>query len=214
MSEQNKPEGVRAWYDRTTRRSRKVFMIASMVSGVVMLCMWLFAPMPTLMRIQSFNGALTIPLVGGLWIFMFIFMFLVPSREASFRAQESIDKLHGEVAGAVEVWKAIGLEVQKELPKVLSEFRATIAEVRGAVATIREMAVKNEKFIEESKPAVEALKRIEERIEQEMKSGIVDDLRDMTKAVKNMAGVPVNGKKSEPDLGIALRSIGKKKEPV
>lgn len=213
MSEQKKPEGIRAWYNRTISKSKRGLFVATAASTVVLVLMLLFAPTPLLARLQTANGALTIPLYGGLWIFFFIFMFLVPSREASFRAQESIDELREEVLGAVEIWKSIGRDVQKELPMVLSEFRETITEVRGAITTIKDAAVKNEKFIEESKPVIEALLKIEKRIEHEIESGFVEDFRDMTKAVKVMAGVPLV-KKSDPNLSAALKSISKKKEPV
>ncbi len=237
MSEQiEKPEGVRAWYNRTTKKSRRFFLIASCVSGCVMAAMWGFGSMQTLARIQSFNGALTIPLVGGLWIFMFIFMFLVPSREASFRGQEALEKGIDLLTGAVDVWKKVGLEVQRDLPIMMQKVDKALDELKLTAKSIEEAAKKNESFIEGAKPALESLKRIEDRLEHEMKNGVLEDVRMAIDVVKMMslpptanggarpATAPANAGSTVPalypsslptgDLSSALKVISKKKEPV
>lgn len=216
-----KPEGVRAWYERTTAKHRKVFMVASLVSGTIMALMWTCAPTATLMRLQSFNGALTIPLVGGLWIYMFIFMFLAPSREASFRGQEALERGIEFLKGAAEIWKKVGIDVERELPLMVKKVDATIEEVRVAVKKIEASSEKGSTFLAEAKPALDSLKAIEMRLEHEMNAGIMEDVRMAIDAVKMMMPPPVKpagaGSKDaapaypDPDLGSALRVIGKKK---
>src|SRR5438445_3455080 len=73
-------ENIREWYRRTTGWAGRVIVFVTVCSVITMGIMWANASLPALQRIQTFNGALTIPLIGGVWIFGFIFMFLVPSR--------------------------------------------------------------------------------------------------------------------------------------
>jgi hypothetical protein len=237
-----KPEGVRAWYNRTTKKSRRFFLIASCISACIMASMWGFASANTLARIQSFNGALTIPLVGGLWIFMFIFMFLVPSREASFRGQEALEKGIELLTGAVDVWKKVGLEVQRDLPIMMQKVDKVITELQATAKSIEEAAKKNENFIEGAKPALESLKRIEDRLEHEMNNGVMEDVRMAIDVVKMMSLPPTANGGARPatapapaaapgavaktvpvvypsalptgDLSSALKVISKKKESV
>jgi len=226
--DKQKPEGVRAWYERTTKRYRRISAVVSLVIAAVMALTWTFASTSTLMKIQSFNGALTIPLVAGLWIFMFIFMFLVPSREASFRGQEALDQGIELLRGAAEVWKDVGLKVQTDMPIMMGKVNAVIDELKVTARCIEDAAKKNENFIEGAKPALEALKRIEDGIEREMKSGIVEDIRMAIDAVKMMMPPPTAQGGARPtgsastesvstppaDLSNVLKVIGKKKESV
>jgi acyl carrier protein len=217
MEAQQSVEGVRAWFERTTKKSKRALIFASAISTVVMGLMWAFCSNTTLGRLQTFNGALTVPLWGGLWIFFFIFGFLIPSREASFRAQESVERGIELIAGAVAIWTRVGLKVEAEIPVISSQIKETIVEVRAAVKSIEEAAKKNENFLADAKPALDSLKRIEIGIEHEMKSGIMQDFRMAIDAVKMMAPVPTTSgvkvaiPETTPDLSTALKLIGKKK---
>ena len=211
-----KPESIREWYKRSTGWAGKVIVMVTLCSFVTMGIMWAFASLPVLQRIQTFNGALTIPLIGGVWIFGFIFMFLVPSREASFRGQESLEEM-GEMvrkavvekAGpAIEIWTRIGARVEQELPSMLAKMSDTHEQL-GIVAKKLETAVdKNGQFVEEARPAVEALKRIESRLESEIKTGLFEEIRAAADGVKTFA-VPKDA--TEPDFSGALTSLRKAK---
>lgn len=226
-----KPESIRDWYERTTKNSRIGFVVMTIVAFSIMAAMWIFASMPTLSRIQTFNGALTVPLIGGLWIFAFIFMFLVPSREASFRAQEAIEGLIAKAMPAIKVWERLGLQVEKEYPEVRKKVEESLVELRKTAVRVEKALEDNAAFVTEAKPVLEALKRIEDRIEADL----LDDMKDMVEAVKRMSGVPPAAPKApapaaadsegkamfapslaeipadrEPKLGVALSSIRKK----
>lgn len=212
-------EGVRSWYERTTKKSRRTFIIATACTIVLMAMMWTFAPMSTLKRIQEFNGALTLPMFGGLWLYMFIFMFLVPSREASFRAQESLEEGIEFLRGAAEVWKKVGADVERELPLMVKNVNDTISEIRTVVKNLETSAANGSKFVDDARPALESLKEIEARLEKEIKTGIVEDIRLAVDAVKTMMPPPgANPMKpgqrpaaTEGDLGGALAAIKRKK---
>jgi hypothetical protein len=217
MDNQQKPEGVRAWYDRTTRKYRRIFIVVSVISVIVMTCMWSFASVNFLKRIQEYNGALTIPFAGGLWFFMFIFMFLIPSREASFRGQESLEAVAEKLGPAIEAWTRLGLQVEKEFPVMLQKVNETIDTVKVAVKNLEEGVKGNAELIKEAKPILASLKEIEETIQDEL----LEDAKIALDVLKTMA-LPVKRpsasseatpplKPSEPDLSAAISRISKKK---
>jgi methyl-accepting chemotaxis protein len=142
-------ESIRQWYDRTTRKWRKFLWCASVATLVVMGVSFLSLSTPTLARIQTFNGALTIPLWGGLWILSFILMFLVPSREASFRGQESLDATSAMVRDAVQndlrpaaqQWKKLADQVQGELNGgLLTDFKEMVKTMKETAASVKDTA--------------------------------------------------------------------------
>lgn len=236
-----KPESIRDWYERTTKNSRIGFIAMSIVAFSIMATMWCVASLSTLQKLQTFNGALTVPLIGGLWIFAFIFMFLVPSREASFRAQEALEDgiatmksmVTEKVVPAIKIWERIGLQVEKEYPEVKKRIEEVIADLKKVSEKIEKACEDNAAFVKDVKPVLEALKRIEERIEDDL----LDDLKLMSEAVMRMSGPPMAAPKSkspaatvpegkptsvpslveippdrEPDLSVALSSIRKRKD--
>ncbi len=189
-----KPESIRDWYERTTRKARRALVWATAMSFSVMGGMWLLADLTTLQKLQTFNGALTVPLIGGLWIFSFIFMFLVPSREASFRAQEvledGVSTLHKlveqQVLPVVKVWERVGLRIEKEYPELRQRLEESVADLKKTAEKVEKALEDNAEFVTDAKPVLAALKRIEERIEADL----LDDVKDMVEAVKRMGGVP------------------------
>lgn len=211
-----KKESIREWYTRSTGWAGKVIVFVTLCSFVTMGIMWAMASLPALQRIQTFNGALTIPLIGGVWIFGFIFMFLVPSREASFRGQESLEEM-GEIvrtaviekAGpAIEIWTRIGTRIEEELPTLVRKAHERLDEVGAAIKKIEAAAENNGKFMDDAKPVVEALKRIETRLEVEIQSGLIEDVRTAAKGVKSFT----MGDGSEPDFKFALESVRQAQE--
>lgn len=220
MSESERPlvvaveqkESIRQWYQRTTRSARKVVIYGMCVSVLAIMIMGLFSSFGLLARIQTANGALTIPLIGGIWIFAFIFMFLVPSREASFRGQETMEKgvdllkqaIDEKLGPAAEVWMRVGKKVEAEFPSFLAEAKATLSEAREAIRKVDIIAQKNDYLANHAKPAIDTLRRIEVSVEREINTGMLEELRDASRSVREMTGLPPIEKR-DSDLGWAIK---------
>lgn len=172
-----KSESIREWYDRTTRKWRKGLWVAAAATLCVMGIAYALLDTPMLARLQTFNGALTIPLWGGLWILSFIFMFLIPSREASFRGQEALESsfalitsaINDKVAPAMTEIKSLAKRVDSVLNEgVVSEFRTmlktmneTASALRDTAAALKESALKVQG---DSKSSHEELKKTAEEV--------------------------------------------------
>lgn len=206
-----KKESIRQWYQRTTRSARKVVIYGMCASVLAIVVMGLFSSFGLLARIQTANGALTIPLIGGIWIFAFIFMFLIPSREASFRGQETLERgvdilkqtIDEKLGPAADVWMRVGKKVEAEFPAFLAEAKATLAEAREAIRKVDVIAQKNDYLANHAKPAIDTLRRIEVSVEREINSGMLDEIRDASRAVREMTGLPPM-EKADSDLGWAI----------
>jgi hypothetical protein len=224
MSQQvKKPEGIRAWYGRTTAKARKFLVWATVVGLMGGLAVFAFAPEGFTARVQQFNGAMTIPIFGFIWILGFIYLFLIPQREASFRGQEWIElmvstfhKLSEEkIAPAVEVWMKIGKQVEAEFPAVLAQTKATMEDLRAAAKKLNEAVDHNGKTIEDIKPAIESLKRIEAKFEAEIKGGLFEKVDTALDSVCSLGGMPGKTEPDEtPDLQWAIESIRKNKAKI
>lgn len=220
MSDEQKKEGIRAWYQRTTRRSMRGLTWATIACLVGMSIMWATSSIGTLQHLQTFNGALSVPLLGGIWIFFFIFGFLIPSREASFRAQEALeegvsmlqDAIQKQAQPVLAIWKRIGEKVEKEIDGgMIAELKDTALDLRKSIAELRD----GNKDI---KPVIEKLKKIQDRLDD----NFLMDLHEGAKAIR-MMGQPLpppaaSGKGSKieeepvdaPQVGKALSMIRKK----
>lgn len=229
-----KPESIRQWYERTTGQWRKGLWAAAGATVCVMGVMWATADLPVLQRIQTFNGALTIPMFGGLWVLSFIFMFLVPSREASFRSQESIEQtiellskaIDEKVSPAMDQWKALGLRLQGEIDGgLLKDFKEAIIQLKDTAqkiqasadtsnGEIKKFTADAKQFTDDARPAIQALQRIQDRFEKEVNGGLLDEIRTAMDSIRQMSlpssatGGPVVPK--EPKLDKALGMISKK----
>lgn len=147
MSEIRKDESVRAWYEHATKRARKALAFATLVTTVVAVLAFIFAPEKLILHAQVFNGALTIPAAGGIWIAAFMFIWLIPMRELSFRSQESLertearvqDAVENKLAPAIDTWKRVGDKVESEIAGgLVEELRAAIKEVRTLTKNLDE----------------------------------------------------------------------------
>lgn len=204
-------ETIRQWYDRTTRRARRALLWASVIAVVAGVILWSLASFGTLQRIQTFQGAFSIPVVGGLWVLSFVFIFLIPSREVSFRSQESIEETvltlkgtAGEIKPVIATWKRIGDEVEKELPSWIKEMKAALAEVRQAAKDLHALAEKNGAFIEEARPVLKKATEVTGRIELELRMGLPDEIRAAARDIRLFTGIPDHP--SEPDYSLARRA--------
>lgn len=215
-------EGIRQWYERTTRNWRKALIGSTFIAVIGAIVFWCLGSLNLFSRIQTFNGATVIPIGAGLWMAAFVFIFLIPSREAGFRSQEWIElavatlqkTIREEIAPGARVWTRIGEKIEKELPEMIKEAREGIELVRASARKIEEAVQKNEGMAIEVKPVVDAIKRIEERIEKEIKTGLLDELRQAAQAVKTFAGpetARTTPKADQPDMSRILPALSRRK---
>lgn len=225
MSEQPKHETIRQWYQRTTRRARKAILYAAIASALVMAWSWSHASLNTLGRIQTFNGALTVPALAIIWTAALVFMFLRPTREAAFRSQESMDSgikslegrvdagikdfdkrvdvltkmfsdaLNNKIIPAMDCWNRVGQRIEKVVVDGLfDEMKLAMKEVKETTTRLEAKAVEGnveiKRFVADTKPAIEALKRIHTRLDKELGDGFVDDLRSAMQSVRELGGMP------------------------
>lgn len=221
-----KPESIRQWYQRTTSKARMSLVWASAISIIFGVLFFMFAPLKLAQFMQTANGAVTIPIAGGIWIAAFVYIFLVPSREVGFRSQESIeqtveilnDAVEKRIKPALEVWQRIGLRVEGELNGGL------LVQIKDAIKMVQETSAKItvsaetsngeiKQFTADAKPAMEALKRIQDKLEGGILGDVfLDDLRAAVASVKHMSlpAPDAGGPAKEPKVDKALAMISKR----
>jgi len=225
MSEQPKNETIRHWYQRTTRRARKAILYASVASFVIMALSWSHMSISTMGRIQTFNGALTVPFLAVIWTSALVFMFLRPTREAAFRSQESMDAgikslegrmdlgikdfdrrvdtltkmfseaLNNKIIPAMDCWNRVGQRIEKVVVDGLfDEMKLALKEIKATAAHLDAKATEGngelKRFVADTKPVIEALKRVHTRLDKELGDGFVDDLRSAMQSVRELGGMP------------------------
>lgn len=228
---ESKPETIRTWYDRTTRKTRKIIGWTSILGAASAVFFFFYVPPAYTLRLQVFNGAWVIPVAALIWIVAFVWIFLIPSREVGFRSQEALDRttemlndaVVTSIKPALEVWQRLGRRLEAELEAGL------LMEFREAIKTLRETAQKVQASTESStgdlkatsselraftsdiKPAIDALKRIQANLEHEIKDGFFDEARMAMESIRHLGGGPTPlGTRKGPDLNAALQVVGKK----
>lgn len=236
MTNETKPmekfEPARAWYERTTRKSRKLIVAASTIGLLSALVFFFVVPHEYTLRLQVFNGAWVIPVFGAIWIWAFVWIFLIPSREVGFRSQESIERMENSITPVLDIWKKLGDRIESELNSgLICEFKESVKTLREAAAKIQTMAESSSGdikttakeirlFKEEVKPTLEALQRIQGNLQKEIDSGFFDNMRTAMDSVRQLGGMPTGGKPQGPtpvaDLDKALKMItkGSQKKPL
>jgi hypothetical protein len=214
-------EGVRQWYERTTRNWRKALIWATVIAVAGAIPFFVLGNLPTFTRLQTFNGAIVIPLSAGIWIAAFVYIFLVPSREVGFRSQEWIEMavtmmqktIDEKIAPGTQVWMRIGERIEKEIPEFIKEFKEGIRIVRDSAVKIEAVVAKNEKAAEEVKPLVASIRKLQESIEREIKAGFLVQVREAAEAIKVFAGRPSEAVPDEdkPSLDKVLVALGRKR---
>lgn len=208
-------ESIRMWYERTTKKWRMGLVWCTLFALVGAAVVYFIASFSFLARLQTFNGAMTIPIAGLIWLLAFVYIFLVPSREASFRSQEWIEAMvtivertvSEQVAPAAVVWGRVGAKIEKELPVLLEDIRGGFDTVKAAAVNLEKAVEKNEKLADEVRPVVESLKRIQSRVETEIQSGLFEEVRAAAVAVKSFGGGPID-KADLPRLPAGLTGLG------
>lgn len=168
-------DSLRSWYTRKTRTAFRALIGATLITITAAVLLWVMADLPFLSRMQTFNGAIVIPAAGGIWIASFMYIWLIPMRELSFRGQESLDRteermkqaLEEKLLPAAEVWTRIGKRVEEELlPRV-------------------------EKVVKEAElrmgPTAESVRRLENTAEGKL-GLLVTDVRAAADSVKKFFG--------------------------
>lgn len=223
-----KPESIRQWYQRTTSKARMSLIWVSAVSIIFGVLFFLYAPLKLAQFMQTANGAVTIPIAGGIWIAAFVYIFLVPSREVGFRSQESIEQtveilnnaVENKIKPALETWLRIGSRVEAELNGgLMNQIKESIKELRDAAAKITNSAENSngeiKKFADDARPAIDALKRVQEKFDSTMNTGFLDDLQAAVASMKHLSlpAPDVNVPVKEPKLDKALSVISKRPSP-
>lgn len=182
-------EGIRAWYHRKTKNSVRALIGATVLTAIVALSFYLFAELQTLMRMQTFNGAITIPAAGFIWLLSFTLIWLIPMREVSFRGQESMERMEDRIIPAIATWQRVGERMEKE---ILPSLEALVQELQRKAI-----------------PVLDNARRIEASIEAELQTGILQDFRDASRSVKTL--VVTHGPTSGPDMARALEGLTSRK---
>lgn len=90
-------EPIRQWYQKTTKKALRSLWWATAISFVGAVLFYVLAPSNVHLKLQIFNGAITIPVAGAIWIVSFILLWLVPMRETAFRSQESMERMESRI---------------------------------------------------------------------------------------------------------------------
>ncbi len=193
------PQGIRAWYKQSTRRAMRGLVWATIILVTAIVLVWLFAPLAKLQHAQTFNGALTIPGFGGLWIASFILTWLIPMREVSFRGQESmermetqvIDRMEEKLVPAIDTWQRIGTKVEEELIPRFEKFLA------GAEKAAEQLSSSAKNIEDKASGTLETIDKLES-------SRIIDEVREATQAMKSF----VAPQGAPPSDDAVMRSFG------
>jgi hypothetical protein len=139
--EPREKETIRQWYERVTRKSKRILLWVGVISAILGVLSYCYSPYGFHVHMQTFNGAITIPVAAGLWLVAFVVIWLLPMREVSFRGQDAfedmqkrVNELFQEVKPMVEQWKRIGDRVETQLDSGLAD------EVRAAMKEFREFS--------------------------------------------------------------------------
>jgi hypothetical protein len=128
------PESIRSWYRRTTRAALIALVWSAIAAGILSVAAFFFMPQDAIVKVQTFNGAFTVPVFGGLWIASFIFLWLNPSREVMFRSQEGMDRMEARFDDRlVRLDRVISYLEQAVDKDVLGKVERGITSIEGAV---------------------------------------------------------------------------------
>jgi len=262
MIQDSHGEPIRAWFERKTKKVRKAILWSSLVavvgSPVAFMCM----SDKAIATLQVFNGAITIPVSAAIWFAAFIFMFLLPSREAGFRSQEGIDEakamlakaIDEKVGPAMDALRSVAGKVDKYLEdgvvdkvssavedarkavherivpaadcmnRVCQRLEASIVnaklldEVREAASAMGALCRKYEKagtpdatqitkFMDESKPVLAMLQRVQKRFEKDFTEEFVSDLKDAIRSARELGGMAApKGVPKKPAVPVMTKS--------
>lgn len=166
-------EPIRAWFERKTKRIRKAILWFSVVSVIGAIVAFFFMPPRAIETLQVFNGAFVIPVGCAIWMLSFIFLFLLPSREAGFRSQEGIDEAREILSRAVDEKVGPAMDaIHQVAGKVDNYIKAGLVE--DFQKSVHQRIV----------PAADCVNRVFQRVEASIvNSKILDEIRDAASAM-------------------------------
>jgi hypothetical protein len=176
------PENLRSWYNRKTKSARRALFGATVITATVSILLWVMAELPFLARMQTFNGAIIIPAAGGIWIAAFMYIWLIPMRELSFRGQESFDRtearlktaIDDRLMPAVEIWTRIGARVETVL---LPKIEKLVEDAQKTSSMVQERVG----------PAYESVRRAENTVHGQIRL-LASDVGEAAESVKKFFG--------------------------
>jgi len=128
--------------------------VTGLIVGVGPIGIFLYLGLPQTVHaaLQVFNGAYTIPAVAAIWIYAFVYLFLVPSREAAFRSVESVERSESLIRTLIE--KELPGYWEKDVKPVLATWQklGERLEARLDAATLERLLKGVEVAIEVSAP--------------------------------------------------------------
>jgi hypothetical protein len=125
--------------------------------------------------------------------------------------EKRLEAERGKIEETLGVWKRVGEKVEAELPAFLKKVDDGFKELKDSAQKLSSVIEKNESIAADARPAIEALKRIEARIEDEIKKGLFEKANAALDSVRTMGGLPPKEEEKE-DLSFALNSIRKNKD--
>jgi len=178
MSEEitvKKEMNLREWYTNATKAAFRALIVTAVIVAIAAILLWNLADLPFLARMQTFNGAIVIPAAGGIWIAAFMYIWLIPMRELSFRGQESFDRtearlqkaLEEDLAPVAKVWLRIGEQVEKDL---LPRLEKVVAQAEERIG-----------------PVSESVRRLENQVTGQI-GVLAADVKDATASIKGFFG--------------------------
>lgn len=139
-TEEQVEESIRAWYARKTGKAIFSVIVASLIVLFIGLVVWVFAADWFILKLQIFNGAITIPAAGGIWLVSFTLVWLLPMREVSFRSFEAMENTR--------------LQIRKDLETIRDKATTEIQEAKKEILA---------KVDEKTKPWFELGERLNKR---------------------------------------------------
>jgi hypothetical protein len=120
--------------------------------------------------------------------------------------EKRLEAERGKIEETMGVWKRVGEKVEAELPGLLKKVDEGFKELKDSAQKLSLVIEKNESIAAEARPAIEALKRIEAKVEDEIKRGLFEKAHAALDSVRTMGGLPPKEEERE-DLSFALNSI-------
>lgn len=219
---------IREWWTRKTKKVSRYILVSSIVSMIASILFFEFASPALIARIQIFNGAMTLPVGGAIWIAAFIFQFLIPSREVAFRSQETLERTELRVKQSLDMFEKF---MQEEavpsiqlLRKTVEAFETKYAKniestiyvcqnaAKNAVETAQRTEVMAQDIHREVLPVLASAARVIEKIDGGLNGGLLGSLSLLVNGTAPGApgAIPGNGASSVPDLNRALTTLSKK----
>ena len=149
-------------YRRAAARSIRALLWSSIGITIAALVFFAVAPEWLMKRIEAFNGAITIPAGGAIWIAAFIILWLNPMRDVSFQSQDKIE------------------ETIEEFHRLKEDAKATLAEAKTMLQEGHRVLdeIRERKVVEKLAAVLEKAESLPEKLEgvgKDIKQRLIDE---------------------------------------